>query len=117
MCGGDAVREVIRYHLITLQDRDLVLFVPEPEVFLHIGLRLFGVGHIAVEAAIIGAILAAVELTLEVIITRRAFLIAISLATEIDHFLHPPVFRLRRNFDGGVAMFAGIVDALSLIHI
>lgn len=73
------------------------------------GLEVLG---ILVHAAVVVAILPPVFLAFKVIIARRAFLIAIRGATELDDFIDPPLFRFRLSVDGRVAIFAGVFNAL-----
>lgn len=83
----------------------------ESETFVHVRARVAHVLEVFYEAAIVVAVLAAVELALEIIIARGAFLIAAGLAAVLDDFLHPPLLRLGSGVHGGVAMAAAIIDA------
>jgi hypothetical protein len=51
------------------------------------------------EAAVIVAVLTALELTFEVIVAGGAFLVAIGLAAMLDDFLYPPFFGFRGRID------------------
>src|ERR1700722_2921171 len=63
------------------------------------------------EAAVLIAVLTPLELTFEVVIAGRAFLIAISLAAMPDDFVHPPFLGLRRRVDRLDAVAARVLDA------
>jgi len=51
------------------------------------------VGVVLEEAAVVVAVLAAVEFALEIVIARSAVLVAAGLAAMGDHLVDPPLFR------------------------
>src|SRR5438045_1600859 len=78
---------------------------------LHLRLHFLHMPAVLVEAAVIISVLPPLELTLEVVIARRAVLIARGLPPMRDYFLHPPFLRFRLHIDGSVAVAPRISDA------
>jgi len=69
------------------------------------------VGKVLAETAVIIAVLPAIGLALEVVVTRGAVMIAGGLAAVLDHFLYPPFFGLCGGIYRLVTMAARVVDA------
>ena len=84
-------------------------FLFETEMPSHIAFHLRHVGKILREATVVVAVLAAVRLAFEIIISRRAFAISVGLAAMPDHLIHPPLFGFCRGIDGGVAVLADVL--------
>src|ERR1700730_14494943 len=76
------------------QPRDSLLLC-ETEVLFHPRLHFSQVVTVLKEAAVVVAVLTALELTFEVVVAGSAFLVAISLASMLDDFLYPPFFGFR----------------------
>ena len=87
------------------------LLPDEDEMILHPGVHLRQVLAVLEEAAVVVAVLTALELTFEVVIARRTLLIEAGLAAMFDDFLHPPFLGLRIRVEGLIAVAAGVVDA------
>ena len=75
----------------SIQFSTVVTSLDEDEVILHPRMHVRQVSAILEKAAVVVAILTALELALEVVVAGRAFLIASGLAAMPDHFLHPPL--------------------------
>ena len=87
------------------------LLLSEDEIVFHLRPDAFHVSAVAIEAAIVVAVLAALELALEIVVTRCAVLIAGGLAAMSDDFLHPPLFRVRTRINRLIAVAAHVIDA------
>src|SRR5437016_700533 len=88
IASGEAVTRVPRVKLVS---RPYCLLLRKGEELCHLRPRLTHVRKVLAEAAVVAPILPAIELALEVVVARRALLVARSLAAMLDHFLHPPL--------------------------
>src|SRR5580698_8143396 len=80
---------------------------------IHPCANLFQMIAVLEETAIVVAILAALELTFEIIVAGRTLLIEAGLAAMFDDLLHPPFLGLRGRIQRLVAVTAHMVDASS----
>ena len=62
------------------------------------------------EPTVVVAVLATIRFTLEIVITRCTFLVAIRLAAMLDHFLDPPLFSVESRVHALIAFLPDIVD-------
>src|SRR5215469_15373088 len=84
----------------------------EQEVLGEVAADVLHVGEVLEEATVVVAVLAAVELALEVVIAGRAVGVAAGLAAVGDHLLHPPLLGLGLHVDLVRAALPGELDAL-----
>jgi hypothetical protein len=68
-------------------------------VLIHPRLHLSQVVTVLKEAAIVVAVLAALELTFEIVVAGGAFLVTIGLAAMVDNFLYPPLLGFGSRID------------------
>src|SRR5208282_6566418 len=92
--------------------KPLVYLLPaEGEVLVHSRLHLIKVATVLEEAAVVVAVLPALELALKVVVAWGAFLVTTGLTAMFDNLLHPPLFGLPGRIDGLKAIAARVVDA------
>src|SRR5215207_11188984 len=84
----------------------------EGEVGVHLGLDAGDVVAVGGEATVVVAVLAPVELALEVVVAGRALGVAVGLAAVGDDLLDPRFLGLRRRVDRLVAVRPDVVDAV-----
>ena len=80
-------------------------------MLFHLRAHLTHVSKILAEAAVVVAVLPTIGLTLEIVVTRSAVLVAGGLAAVRDDFLYPPLLGLCGDIYRLVAVAARVVDA------
>ena len=84
----------------------------KPVVALHILADIFHMIQVPGDTTVVIAILAPLELTFKIVVTRRAILVTGGLAPVSNNLLDPPFFRLGGRVDCVVPMLAGIGNAI-----